>query len=203
MEGVCCMSASSARKRPSRRFQGHPSQPKWPERSEASCGLVHLPRPVGRGQDRAFQGACGVLVQFRRGADHLRHVRIHGEAQRQPPGGLPLRLCGFDEGGQLTKAVRQRPYSVVLFDEIEKAHPDVFNILLQIRRRPPDRCTGPFGRLPQHAIIMTSQRALASSPKAPGSDSRPIQAGLSDKEIKSRVMSDEEALPSRVLEPPG
>jgi ATP-dependent Clp protease ATP-binding subunit ClpC len=39
---------------------------------------------------------------------------------------------GYDEGGQLTKAVRQRPYSVVLFDEIEKAHPDVFNILLQI-----------------------------------------------------------------------
>ncbi len=39
---------------------------------------------------------------------------------------------GYDEGGQLTKAVRQRPYSVILLDEIEKAHPDVFNILLQM-----------------------------------------------------------------------
>jgi ATP-dependent Clp protease ATP-binding subunit ClpB len=39
---------------------------------------------------------------------------------------------GFEEGGQLTEAIRRRPYSVVLFDEIEKAHPDVFNILLQI-----------------------------------------------------------------------
>ena len=39
---------------------------------------------------------------------------------------------GYDEGGQLTEAVRRRPYSVVLFDEIEKAHPDVFNILLQV-----------------------------------------------------------------------
>ena len=39
---------------------------------------------------------------------------------------------GYDEGGQLTEAVRRRPYSVVLFDEIEKAHPDVFNVLLQI-----------------------------------------------------------------------
>jgi ATP-dependent Clp protease ATP-binding subunit ClpB len=39
---------------------------------------------------------------------------------------------GFDEGGQLTEAVRRRPYSVVLFDEIEKAHPDVFNVLLQV-----------------------------------------------------------------------
>jgi ATP-dependent Clp protease ATP-binding subunit ClpB len=39
---------------------------------------------------------------------------------------------GYDEGGYLTEAVRRRPYSVVLFDEIEKAHPDVFNVLLQI-----------------------------------------------------------------------
>jgi len=39
---------------------------------------------------------------------------------------------GYDEGGQLTEAIRRRPYSVVLFDEIEKAHPDVFNILLQV-----------------------------------------------------------------------
>ena len=46
--------------------------------------------------------------------------------------GSPPGYVGFDEGGQLTKAVRQRPYSVVLFDEIEKAHPDVMNILLQI-----------------------------------------------------------------------
>jgi ATP-dependent Clp protease ATP-binding subunit ClpB len=46
--------------------------------------------------------------------------------------GAPPGYVGFEEGGQLTEAVRRRPYSVVLFDEIEKAHPDVFNILLQI-----------------------------------------------------------------------
>ncbi len=46
--------------------------------------------------------------------------------------GAPPGYVGYDEGGQLTEAVRRRPYSVVLFDEIEKAHPDVFNILLQI-----------------------------------------------------------------------
>jgi ATP-dependent Clp protease ATP-binding subunit ClpB len=46
--------------------------------------------------------------------------------------GAPPGYVGFDEGGQLTEAVRRRPYSVLLFDEIEKAHPDVFNILLQI-----------------------------------------------------------------------
>ena len=46
--------------------------------------------------------------------------------------GAPPGYVGYEEGGQLTEAVRRRPYSVVLFDEIEKAHPDVFNILLQI-----------------------------------------------------------------------
>ena len=46
--------------------------------------------------------------------------------------GAPPGYIGFDEGGQLTEAVRRRPYAVVLFDEIEKAHPDVFNMLLQV-----------------------------------------------------------------------
>lgn len=46
--------------------------------------------------------------------------------------GSPPGYVGYDEGGQLTEAIRRRPYSVVLFDEIEKAHPDVFNILLQV-----------------------------------------------------------------------
>jgi ATP-dependent Clp protease ATP-binding subunit ClpC len=46
--------------------------------------------------------------------------------------GSPPGFVGYDEGGQLTEAVRRRPYTVVLFDEIEKAHPDVFNMLLQI-----------------------------------------------------------------------
>jgi ATP-dependent Clp protease ATP-binding subunit ClpB len=46
--------------------------------------------------------------------------------------GAPPGYVGYEEGGQLTEAVRRRPYSVVLFDELEKAHPDVFNVLLQI-----------------------------------------------------------------------
>ena len=46
--------------------------------------------------------------------------------------GAPPGYVGYDEGGQLTEAVRRKPYSVVLFDEIEKAHPDVFNVLLQV-----------------------------------------------------------------------
>ena len=53
--------------------------------------------------------------------------------------GAPPGYVGYDEGGQLTEAVRRKPYSVVLLDEIEKAHPDVFNVLLQVLERPAHR----------------------------------------------------------------
>jgi ATP-dependent Clp protease ATP-binding subunit ClpB len=71
--------------------------------------------------------------------------------------GAPPGYVGYEEGGQLTEAVRRRPYSVVLFDEIEKAHPDVFNLLLQILDD--GRLTDSQGRTVdfRHAvIIMTS-----------------------------------------------
>jgi ATP-dependent Clp protease ATP-binding subunit ClpC len=104
-----------------------------------------------------------------------------------PPGDV-----GYDEGGQLTKAVRQRPYSVILFDEIEKAHPDVFNILLQILEE--GRLTDSQGRkvdFRNTIIIMTSNigaREIAQgTPIGFGGSGK---AGLSDKEINSRVMSE-------------
>ena len=106
--------------------------------------------------------------------------------------GSPPGYVGFDEGGQLTKAVRQRPYSVVLFDEIEKAHPDVFNILLQILEE--GRLTDAQGRTVDFrntVIIMTSNvgaREIAQ-PTTLGFSTEE-HAGLSDKEIKSRVMSE-------------
>jgi ATP-dependent Clp protease ATP-binding subunit ClpB len=71
--------------------------------------------------------------------------------------GAPPGYIGYEEGGQLTEAVRRRPYSVVLFDEIEKAHPDVFNVLLQILDD--GRLTDSQGRLVDFrntVIIMTS-----------------------------------------------
>ncbi len=71
--------------------------------------------------------------------------------------GAPPGYVGYEEGGQLTEAVRRRPYSVVLFDEIEKAHPDVFNVLLQLLDE--GRLTDGQGRLVdfrQCIIIMTS-----------------------------------------------
>ena len=88
--------------------------------------------------------------------------------------GAPPGYVGYDEGGQLTEAVRRRPYSVILFDEIEKAHPDVFNILLQILDD--GRLTDSRGRtidFKNTVIIMTSnigasylQAEGVSSPEA-------------------------------------
>ena len=71
--------------------------------------------------------------------------------------GAPPGYVGYEEGGQLTEAVRRRPYSVVLFDEIEKAHPDVFNVLLQLLDE--GRLTDGQGRVVDFRnclIIMTS-----------------------------------------------
>ncbi|HRA48817.1 MAG TPA: AAA family ATPase, partial [Thermomicrobiales bacterium] len=71
--------------------------------------------------------------------------------------GAPPGYVGYDEGGQLTEAVRRRPYAVVLFDEIEKAHPDVFNTLLQVLDD--GRLTDSQGRIVDFkntVIIMTS-----------------------------------------------
>ena len=71
--------------------------------------------------------------------------------------GAPPGYVGYDEGGQLTEAIRRKPYSVVLFDEIEKAHPDVFNVLLQVLDD--GRLTDNKGRLVNYKntiIIMTS-----------------------------------------------
>ncbi len=76
--------------------------------------------------------------------------------------GAPPGYVGYDEGGQLTEAVRRKPYSVVLFDEIEKAHPDVFNILLQVLDD--GRLTDNKGRVVNFKntiIIMTSNMGSA------------------------------------------
>ena len=106
--------------------------------------------------------------------------------------GAPPGYVGYDEGGELTKAVRRRPYSVVLFDEVEKAHPDVFNVLLQILEE--GRLTDGQGRhvdFSNTVIIMTSNigaRDIAQTTTM--GFSAQGASGLSDKEIESRVMGE-------------
>ena len=96
--------------------------------------------------------------------------------------GAPPGYVGYDEGGQLTEAVRRRPYSVVLFDEVEKAHPDVFNILLQILDD--GRITDSQGRtvdFKNTIIILTSNlgsQYLLEGIKPDGSISKDAQAAV-------------------------
>ena len=105
--------------------------------------------------------------------------------------GSPPGYVGYDEGGQLTEAVRRKPYSVVLFDEIEKAHPDIFNILLQILDD--GVLTDAQGRkvdFKNTVIIMTSNvgaRAI-SEQKSFGFGDKQEQE-KDDKKIKDEVMS--------------
>ncbi len=94
--------------------------------------------------------------------------------------GAPPGYVGYEEGGQLTEAVRRRPYSVVLLDEIEKAHPDVFNTLLQVMDD--GRLTDGQGRtvdFKNTVLIMTSNLPVGQGPEPgdPGSDGAPGGAG--------------------------
>jgi len=95
--------------------------------------------------------------------------------------GAPPGYVGYDEGGQLTEAVRRRPYQVLLLDEVEKAHPDVFNVLLQVLDD--GRLTDGQGRtvdLRNTVIIMTSN--LGST--------HILDAALSQEQLREQVMTD-------------
>ena len=75
--------------------------------------------------------------------------------------GAPPGYVGYEEGGQLTEKVRRKPYSIVLLDEIEKAHPDVFNILLQVMDE--GRLTDSYGRtvdFKNTVVIMTPTKRI-------------------------------------------
>ena len=99
--------------------------------------------------------------------------------------GAPPGYVGYEEGGQLTEAVRRKPYSVVLFDEIEKAHPDVFNVLLQVLDD--GRITDSQGRtvdFKNTILIMTSN--IGSSYLLEGIDEK----GDITPEAENLVMSD-------------
>ena len=90
--------------------------------------------------------------------------------------GSPPGYVGYEEGGQLTEAVRRKPFSVVLFDEIEKAHPDVFNTLLQILEE--GRLTDAQGRsvdFRNTVLIMTSNLGTADLRKANVGFARPTR----------------------------
>ena len=105
--------------------------------------------------------------------------------------GSPPGYVGYEEGGQLTEAVRRKPYSVVLFDEIEKAHPDVFNMLLQILED--GRLTDNMGRVVSFkncVIVMTSNAGAHAAQRT----SLGFGAGMADamdyERMREKVLSD-------------
>ena len=106
--------------------------------------------------------------------------------------GSPPGYVGYDEGGQLTEIIRRRPYSVILLDEIEKAHPDVFNILLQIFED--GHLTDSQGRrvdFKNTVIIMTSNLGAREIQKStPMGFKRADNETLTYNEIKAKVTSE-------------
>jgi ATP-dependent Clp protease ATP-binding subunit ClpB len=110
--------------------------------------------------------------------------------------GAPPGYVGYEEGGQLTEAVRRRPYSVVLFDEIEKAHPEVFNTLLQLLDD--GRLTDGHGRtvdFRNSIVIMTSNIGSAHIQEVLEGAAKRTAARWADenKELKAKVMDDMKA----------
>ncbi|NLX84814.1 MAG: ATP-dependent Clp protease ATP-binding subunit [Synergistaceae bacterium] len=138
-------------------------------------GMKDPKRPVG---SFMFLGPTGVgktemaraLAEFMFGSedamirlDMSEYMERHEAAKLI---GAPPGYIGFEEGGKLTEAIRRRPYSVVLFDEVEKAHPDVFNVLLQLLED--GRLTDGQGHLTDFrnaVIIMTSNVGLTEAMK--------------------------------------
>jgi ATP-dependent Clp protease ATP-binding subunit ClpC len=132
----------------------------------ARAGLKNPKKPTG---SFLFVGPTGVgktllcksLAKFLFGSeDHLVQIDMSEYMEKHSASrliGAPPGYVGFEEGGQLTEKIRRRPYSVILLDEIEKAHPEIFNMLLQIMEE--GKLTDSFGRtinFKNTIVIMTS-----------------------------------------------
>ena len=118
--------------RPEDDRQAHRDQPRQARQPEQADRRVHAVRPLGRRQDRNRAGACRGALWRRAEHDHHQHVGVPGGAHRLALKGAPPGYVGYGEGGRLTEAVRRKPYSVVLLDEVEKAHPDVHELFFQV-----------------------------------------------------------------------
>ncbi|WP_165245787.1 ATP-dependent Clp protease ATP-binding subunit [Paludisphaera soli] len=162
------------------------------------AGLKDPKRPIG---SFIFAGPTGVgkthlakaLAEFMFGdADALIQIDMSEYMEKHNVSrliGAPPGYVGYEEGGQLTEKIRRRPYAVVLLDEIEKAHPDVYNMLLQIMEE--GRLTDSFGRnvdFKNTIIIMTTNAGaeVTSSTNIFGFDRGRDEAG-SYEEMKERL----------------
>ena len=125
------------------------------------------------------------------GARLPRHERVHGEIQVSRLIGSPPGYVGYEEGGQLTEKVRRNPYSVVLFDEIDKAHSDVWNILLQILEE--GKLTDNIGRVVNFRnciILMTSNVGSDVIRRQSTLGFSPISDEASYEKMRERIMDE-------------
>jgi ATP-dependent Clp protease ATP-binding subunit ClpB len=159
----------------------------------ARAGLQDPNRPLG---SFLFLGPTGVgktelakaLAEFLFDDDHAL-IRIDMSEYQEKHTvarllGAPPGYVGYDEGGQLTEAVRRKPYSVVLFDEIEKAHPDVFNVLLQMLDD--GRLTDGQGRVVSFKNVVVIMTSNVGSPVI----MELTAAGVSEDAVRLRVLEE-------------
>jgi ATP-dependent Clp protease ATP-binding subunit ClpC len=159
---------------PSGGLQGHPPHPRRPEGPQAPAGSFIFLGPSGVGKTELAK----TLAEFLFGdEDALIHLDMSEYMEKHTVSrliGSPPGYVGYDEGGQLTEQVRRKPFSVVLFDEVEKAHPDVFNTLLQILED--GRLTDAQGRtvdFKNTILIMTSNLGTKNLTGRRSASSRP------------------------------
>jgi len=166
----------------------------------ARAGLKDPKRPMG---SFIFVGPSGVgktllskaLAEFMFGdEDALIHLDMSEYMEKHNVSrlvGAPPGYVGYEEGGQLTEQIRRRPYSVVLLDEVEKAHPDVFNMLLQIMEE--GRLTDSFGRhvdFRNTVLIMTSNIGADLIKGGGGFGFQPSSTDRSHENVKSILMKE-------------
>jgi len=161
-------------------------------------GLKDPKRPMG---SFIFAGPTGVgktllakaLAEYMFGdADALVHIDMSEYMEKHNVSrliGAPPGFVGYEEGGQLTEKIRRRPYAVVLFDEIEKAHPDVFNMMLQVMEE--GRLTDSFGRnidFRNTILIMTTNAGAEAIKNESAFGFQKSDGDASYESMKARVM---------------
>ena len=170
--------------------RGAPLARRARRRSNRPIGSFFFLGPTGVGKTELARALAEFLFDDERAMvrlDMSEYMEKHSVSRLI---GAPPGYVGYEEGGQLTEPVRRRPYSVILFDEVEKAHPDVWNVLLAgARRRSPHRRPGAHRRL--HATPSSSSRRNVGTAQAAAIEDDPsLDADQRARMVRTTVMEE-------------